>query len=479
MTGPEPEKPHRFQNLTGAGWGAFLIAIFSVIAAGIVLGKPDPSIPREAPPLVWLFPYLLIVALMATGFRRSGDVVAFLVGLSGFLLYGLLGLLSGMGGTGLQKPDQGLFTFVFMQLAMALFAGTDLFNNWKLPNQPIPLLRRALGLFVPVVAYLVSSSVTKGAVNKEEQRFASEARTQRVNAEIQTAAWMYRSALGDVLRLAQCVERFRGDSIAGPAPKSLRSLNKWAIDTNLERNNCGSRLFERHTDITQLPSERPPLDTVPHPDWGDVHHVVYYEPPTHLRGDPFQRARFTLGIESVWDSTQFPNAVGQPGKRNYLLDPDGNIHVTAERRRATVSDPIVPVCAGDQRSTNDLECRRPFQSRQRWGLVDRVPSFSIHVHSESRNVLLPDSARATLSFRQVNALDSIRAVFIDWGDGRKPTVVNLVPSRSISPYFDLDAHHAYAVADTGEKIIHARLVTRAGPEYKDEVTVFISAPDRR
>jgi hypothetical protein len=480
MTDAPQETHKRIQNFTGASWGILILAIFSVIAVGpIAMGKPGTTA-REGVPLTWLLPHLLIVASMSTGFRVLGDVVALTVGIPSFCIFALLGVLAGLGGTGMQGADQGMLTFAFLQALMVFLALVDLFNSRKHDYQPIEHVDRLLGLGVPLAVYVIAWGVITYVVKQDEQRVAGKARNEQVNEQIQAAAWLNRSALRDVLTLAQCVERFRGDSIAGPAPKSLRALSKWSTDMDLEQDNCAYRMYrKRHLGELNEPGEHPPLDTLPHPNDEDLHHVVYYEPPANLRGDPFQRARFTLGIEAVWDSLSPPNAVGQPGTRSYLLDPEGNIHVTAELRRATRSDSIVPVCAPGDRdhyTSGQPECRPAFESRQRWGIVTNLPSFSIFVHPDRREVFLPDSAWAGLSFRQVSALDSIRFVSIDWGDGRKQTVINLALSKSINPYFDLPVHHAYA--DSGDKVIRALLVTRAGVEYRAEDTVHVSQRDK-
>jgi len=469
MTDAPSETHKRIQNFTGASWGVFLLAIFSVIAAGPMVMGPPSSTAREGPSPAWLLPHLLIVALMSTGFRVLGDIAALVAGTPTVCLFALAGVLAAMGGTGGQGFKETALLFAFLQALMVVLAFVDLLNSRKLDHQPIETVDRLLGLGVPLVVYVIAWGVITYVVKQDEQRVASNLRNEQAHQRVRDAAWLNRSALGDVLALAKCVEQNRGDSVAGPAPTSLHDLS----------GSCAYGMFKKARPLgrNERESQRPPIDTLAHPNEGDTHHVVYYQPPAKLEANRSSSAAFTLGIEAVWDTVEFSNAAGQPGARSYLLDPQGNIHVTAEHRRANASDPIVPVCAsGETQETGQPECRPAFEPRQRWGIVTSLPSFSIFIHPDRRNVFLPDSAWAGLSFRQVSALDSIRLVSIDWGDGRKPTVINLAPSKSINPYFDLPVHHAYA--DSGDKLIRARLVTRAGKEYRAQATVFVSRADK-
>ena len=227
-----------------------------------------------------------------------------------------------------------------------------------------------------------------------------------------------------------------------------------------------------------LVGKQKPLDTLPHPYWEDKHYVVYYQPPTN-RVDPFHRAAFTLGIEAVWDSTEFPNATGQPGARSYVLDANGDIHVTGEHRRATSADPIVPVCGPREHDWPRVrECHVGFESRQRWGLVNELPRFSIGVVSlDSQGSVVAD-----IAFQPVNALDSVRYVSIDWDDQHPATRIDVEPSKSIIHFemvgkdryirgFRPQVRHRYS--DGGDKTVRAKLVTRAGAEYLASDTVFV------
>jgi hypothetical protein len=351
-------------------------------------------------------------------------------------------------------------------------------------HQSVPHRHRLFGLAIPLVVYAIMWSTNTAAAKEDRVRIASQGIDAQLEARAVAANWLNRSALYDVYPLAECVEKFRGDSIAGRAPKSLRALQKWANDPPPHDGACAFRLYEKHRDRYGFEDDSLPSDTLPHPRQGDIHHVLYYRPPTDPIGKPFQAARFTLGIQAVWDSAEFPNAHGMPGARSYLLDPDGNIHVTAEHRRATLSDSIIPVCGRDQQSSDQRECRRPFLPRQRWGVTGRLPIFSVSVRPMGAS---SDSIYGNFPFIEVNALDSVRSVSVDWGDGRKATVA-IPPSRSSTwssvieshryvNHYDLTLTHVYKEA--GQKIVRARLLTRSGAEYLGADTTFVETVDHR
>jgi hypothetical protein len=485
------ETPKRFQNLTGLAGMVLVIAIFSVLAnVGMIAWKPG-EIGGDSP-LPLLVPHLLVIALLSSGFRVFGEMVAVIVGALYFLLGVAMFFLSGLGGDGGQLNGSGGL-LALLQVMIIVFALLDLWHSDKLAPQRINPLNRVIGLTVPLgvflVAWAILGLVTKGdeaRILSDGARTVSEERTRRVNAEVAAGAWQDKSQLPDLLRLAQCVERFRGDSIAGAAPKSLRAIYRWSTAPGSKQPTCGYEMYEKGTlRMSGIPNDTiPPRDTLPHPYSDDTHHVVYYDPPARLRSDPFHRAEFTLGIEAVWKPAEFPSASGRAGARSYLLDPQGNVHVTAEHRRATTADSIVPVCGPHETDgSKGRECRPAFESRQRWGVVPRLPELNVLVQDR---IIQPDSAYAQIFFQQVSALDSARMVTVDWGDGRKPTVVSVPPARSINyitkrgnTYYghqvQLFLHHYYK--SLGWKLVHARLVSRAGAEYVATDSTFVEAPD--
>ncbi len=352
---PVVEPPRRFQNLTLFGT---IVAVFAILT---VLSLPylrdyKASYGSGAPTAVtFALPQLLIIAAISAGFRRLGDILALLVGIPLFLGFGLYAVLSFLGSD--PRDVQIEWQLFFFQSMMALAAGADLALNRKVVAPLKPLIR-LLGLAVPAGVAVIMSLLMHTRVAPPAENLRAQEESRQNDARIKAAAWLNDSVLDDVVRLARCVEQFRGDSIARRAPKSLEELYQWSVKKNNETSDCGLRMFEAgYRARYGLTGKEGPLDTLPHPDWDDKHHVVYYRPPKHLRGDPLQRAAFTLGIEAVWDSTEFPDALGRPGTRNYLLDANGEIHVTAERRRANITDPVVPICDPHERERSDgREC---------------------------------------------------------------------------------------------------------------------------
>jgi hypothetical protein len=472
-----------FQNLTSAAGIVLLFATLSILFIPF-LGNYKVSYRSQEPmSLALALPHLLIIALISTGMRRLGDALAILVGIPLLFAFGLMAMLSGLGGD--PRIDPVTVQLAFFQLAMALAAGSDLAQNKKLAL-PVSGVNRLIGLSVPVAVAFAMSVLTHANVRSFKNELRTQEDSVRINARIRAAAWLNAPKIDEVVRLARCIEQFRGDSIAGRAPRSLKELYEWSKAKGTEPTACGNNMYEAgyrsgHT----LVGVQPPLDTLPHPYWEDTHHVVYYEPPKNLRGDPFHRAAFTLGIEAVWDSTEFPNATGQPGARSYFLDANGDVHVTAEHRRATSADPIVPVCAPGERDRPRVrECHEGFESRQRWGLVNELPRFTVSVGSlDSQGSVVADVA-----FQQVNALDSVRYVSIDWDDKRPPTRIDVEPSKSIIHYemvgkdryihdFHPQVRHRYR--DSGDKIVRAKLVTRVGAEYLASDTVSVGEFDTK
>jgi hypothetical protein len=361
---PVVEAPRRFQNLTFAGTIVAIFAILTVVSIPYLSDYEASYGSGAPPPVTFAVPQLLIIAAISAGFRRFGDILALLVGIPLLLAFGLNAVLAFLGGD--PRSVQIEWQLFFSQLMMALAAGTDLASSRRFAA-PVAPLNRLLGLTVPTGVAVIMSLLTHTRVAADTENARAQEESQQVDAQIKAAAWLNDSKIDDVVRLAGCVEQFRGDSITGRAPKSLQELYQWSLKKNNETSDCGLRMFEAgYRARYGLTGKEGPLDTLPHPDWGDKHHVVYYRPPKHLRGDPLQRAAFTLGIEAVWDSTEFPNALGRPGTRNYFLDADREIHVSAERRRANITDPVVPVCNPHERERSDgRECHESFESRQR------------------------------------------------------------------------------------------------------------------
>ncbi|MDP9204356.1 MAG: hypothetical protein M3P12_02725 [Gemmatimonadota bacterium] len=458
-----PTRPTRFMNFTVASAIVVVAAAGSIIALTTWRTGAVHVGSSILPQARYFLPYLLAIALFSTGFRVLGDIGAVLLGSFAGFYAAAITLVSG-------SPEAALVCA--LQIIMALSALTDLWASRKLDFQPVPLVDRVLGLGLPLGIFLLSYGLASADFRAKEKRQISEDWSKRVEAQSSALAWSRDSRIFDLLRLAQCIEKFRGDSVGGPAPASLRQLYRWSVDSASHSAHCASHLFMRkHWIIGVDSANQPALDTLPRPEIEDRHHLVYYEPPSRRRVDRFQRARFTLGIEAVWDSVEFPNAVHQPGTRNFLLDTAGNIHVTTEHRRATTADPLARPC-DSRESPGHEDCAPPYQSRERWGLITELPRLTLLGNDE---VARTDSASVTIWFQPVNALDSIASIVIEWSDGRRPTRIQPPVSESIGkgpkPLMQFRVSHLYS--DWGQKKVHVTLTTRSGARYEADRPIFI------
>lgn len=485
MTGTAPETHKRFQNFTGISTIVCFLAIVSVFLLPSFGNRDTHQAYGQGMPLAVLLPHLLIIAAMCAGFRRMGDIVAFVVGLPLSFIAAGYGFLSGLGGTGMQGPDGSAFVIAIIQFLMAVAAAADLSYSRKLQHYPIHAGHRVTGLIVPAIGLVLTSLMIGRAASGAQDEVRSLEVDRELQAKFDRERWMNNPNLDDLVSLARCIESFRGDTIAGAAPKSLWALHQWSTAAQGAHSTCAVDLFKTRpaSTLRDTGSRLRPLDTVPHPHWRNKHQNFYYVPPKNLRGDPYRSASITLGIEAVWDSAEFPNAAGQRGARSYLLDPNGAIHVTSEQRRATIADPLVPTCQqGDAEKRDHNECRQVFSPRERWGLVQAVPRFAIRAWGGNQ----VDSAFVELSFEQVNGLDSVRSVSIDWGDGTKPTLLDFRPSAAIGDeiivrgsgrvhHFHPDVvHHWYR--ESRKTRVRAELVTRAGQNYHVEADAMFSNP---
>jgi hypothetical protein len=480
MTAPDTETEKRPHNFTPTSGFVLVMAIISVLSIP-GLGRDNP--PPNAMAAVWLLPHLSIVVAMAAGFRVTGDIIALVLGIPLAPLCALFGVLAGLGGTGMQGPDGTFLAFGLVQGLMAIAALLDLIHSRKLPFQPIASRNRLVGLALPAVVFLIGSAMITAAVKRGNVKARSVDVDQMLQAKFERERWMSKSSLDDLVSLAKCVEQFRGDSVAGPAPKNLHQLHDYKDPKTGNSLGCGPFYAPSAKDTTPRRGETTPPDTSAHPREYDPHHIVYYEPPKNGPLDRFHRARFTLGIEALWDSAAFPNAQGQPGSRSYLLDPDGKIHVTQEHRRATTADSVLRECpkGTDQWSHPDT-CVIHYETRQRWGARPALPSPSFSI---ADFVILPESAYVDFSITQTSALDSVRMVSVDWGDGSRPTVIRVAAKQSIAHHVTGNeehsiwergfyVYHQYRRDETFE--VKASLLTSSGDKFEKQGKVQVCKP---
>lgn len=260
---------------------------------------------------------------------------------------------------------------------------------------------------------------------------------QLVAAESPAPAWMDARPLEQLVALARCIERSRGDSIGRAYPRSLADVERLA---------CASS------------------------SGYDEHHFVRYSPPRG-RADPWRARGFTLEVEAAWDSTDEPVQRDLPATRSYLLDRSGYIHVTSEHRRATAADPMLPPCEAGH--FGEVDCQ-PFLPRQRWGVRPQLPGASITASRDTVRKGRPLSV--ALDFLPFSEIDRLLSYSISWSAGAKPTTHKLTarqgwPARGRSAVgFRLT--HSYA--DTGQKVMEVVFATVGGERYVRQDTVQVT-----
>jgi len=249
--------------------------------------------------------------------------------------------------------------------------------------------------------------------------------------------WLDVHPLDQLLKLARCIERSRGDSVGRAYPRSLAAV---------ERLSCAAT------------------------SGYDEHHLVYYTPPRG-KADKWRARGFTLEVEATWDSTDEPVKRGLPATRSYLIDRDGRIHVTSERRRATPSDSTLPLCEiGGYASGMDCQ---PYLPRQRWGVRPQLPGAFI---SASRDTVRKGKTLdVTMDFDPLSPIDRLLSYSITWSEGARPTVRRLTerqgwPRRGVSGVGFREKH---VYADTGQKVIEVVFHTVGGERYVSRDTVVV------
>jgi hypothetical protein len=243
--------------------------------------------------------------------------------------------------------------------------------------------------------------------------------------------------LEQLIALARCIERSRGDSIGRAYPRSLAAVERLA---------CASA------------------------SGYDEHHFVRYSPP-HGRADPWRARGFTLEVEAAWDSSDEPVTRDVPATRSYLIDSAGYIHVTSEHRRATASDPRLPMCEPGHYGTVDCQ---PYLPRQRWGVRPQLPGASITAARDTVRKGRP--LELSLDFVPFSSIDRLVSYSIAWSAGAKPTVRRLTerqgwPARGRSAV-GFRVSHVYA--DTGQKVIEVVFRTTGGERWVQQDTVQVT-----
>ena len=249
--------------------------------------------------------------------------------------------------------------------------------------------------------------------------------------------WLEAHPLDQLLKLARCIERSRGDSVGRAYPRSLAAV---------ERLQCAAS------------------------SGYDDHHFVYYTAPRG-KSDKWRARGFTLEVEAVWDSTDEPVKRDIPATRSYLIDSAGRIHVTSEQRRARVSDPTLPMCdVGSY--TSGADCQ-PYIPRQRWGVRPQLPGAYV---TASRDTVRKGRAlQITMDFDPLSPIDRLTSYSITWSEGARPSTRRLTerqgwPARRMTAVGFREKH---VYADTGQKVIEVVFHTVGGERYVSRDTVVV------
>jgi hypothetical protein len=258
--------------------------------------------------------------------------------------------------------------------------------------------------------------------------------------------------LGRVFGMAQCIEKFRGDS-GGPYPRSLGELKAWSLRDTLSSYGCASKLTRSTRDTTL---------TFLAPDDG---RIIRYTPPAGTV-DPYRPAPFTLETEAIWDTTQ--HFRGQMGVRNFLLDTAGNVHFTDEHRRVTMRDPLRPRCDPPDDFREVAQCTMSYPPRRRWGAY-QLPFATVMMVSE---VKLGEEFSPMLQFNPVYAIDSVARVSVDWGDGASEEVPP-TSERSYGAHHDWNRIVRHLYRAPGQYQVAVTFTTRNGDAWKSSRTVSV------
>jgi hypothetical protein len=306
--------------------------------------------------------------------------------------------------------------------------------------------RRKLLLSASAGAVIVAVLIVAFGVTPRATRLATTPRPpavvqqqgapQPIVVERPAPSWLDARPLEQLVALARCIERSRGDSIGRAYPRSLAAVERLA---------CAST------------------------SGYDEHHFVRYTPPRG-RADPWRARGFRLEVEAAWDSADEPVKRDLPATRSYLIDTEGYIHVTSEHRRATEADPRLPLCEPGHYGAVDCQ---PYLPRQRWGVRPQLPGASITASRDS--VRTGRSLDVALDFVPFSEIDRLVSYSIAWSAGAKPTLHKLTsrqgwPARGRAAV-GFRTKHVYA--DTGQKIIEVVFRTVGGERYVQRDTVQV------
>lgn len=448
-------------SMTAGSAVVLLLAIASVLTiAGIQGGFITINTPLSASVTKSAFefallPHLVVIALLTTGFRRTGDMAAIAVAcwIGGWS--GVIAMLS---------LDPKIAAVPLLQVVMLSVALTDLLATRRASPVTVPARARLLGLLVPVVVGFIGYRMIDVPVHQESARRATLSPKRRAeelgyalepspllpdSVRLKADDWADYSVLGRLMGMAGCIERFRGDS-GGPYPRSLRELQAWSLRDTVSSVGCASKLTSSTEDTT--------LTFLGSSDG----RVIRYTPPAGAV-DPYRPGPFSVETEAIWSAAQSGRAGGRPGVRNYLLDTAGKFHVTDEHRRVSVHDRVLPVCDPPEVFREVAECGVVYPPRRRWGVL----GLPFAQFSSVNEVTAGEQFSPMLQFNPVIALDSVARVTIDWGDAA-PAALEEVPAtseRSYGTHHDWNRTVSHVYRTPGRYQLELTITTRNGDSF--------------
>ena len=441
---------------------AALVVISALLMIAVSTALMTHTTPLDESSGGYLLPFVVVLALIATGFRRLGDLVAIAVGCWYAFYLGVAAMLG---------LDPSFALVALLQAITVITAVSDLWRSRHDGFVPIAPRVRLIGLGASLAVGVSLYYLLELPIHAEAARRARLTPAQRsaevgydVTAPKETDStfrpatdWIGWDARMELMGLANCIEAFRGID-GGPYPVSLREVKRWALRTRPD-NFCARLLAWKQSDTSRvyLGSRNG--------------HLIRYTPPSE-KPEPNRPGNFTLESEAVVDSAQYASG-SRIGLRNYLLDGAGKLHMTTKHRRATMRDPALPDC-DPPHFTAVSECGVVYPPRRRWGAFP-LPSAGVYPMG-STMVGAPFAPMVT--FSPVSALDPISRVTIQWNDvaGAPPEELPLTSERH---YEDFDWNrwppHEYKTPGTRRVTVVVRL--RSGAFYEGGSTVVV-APRR-
>ena len=328
---------------------AFVVAVLLALAGAVAvlldeaLRAPGSTLSASG---AWnqvyrLWPYIAVLALALCGFRRTAGLCATVGGVIATAYLGLYGVLGGTGGA---------FLFALLaHLGAAALGVAEVANQTTVPHTPP--WRVAIGATAALLTWAAVAGIFSNQFAAQRKALgASELAARADSLKKARLWWSDPTGLQALTNVAYCLELARDKVGTGAYPHTLA---QWRMLAKGPAQPCGWLFDSPDSSGAAFVGERPP------------HARIRYVPPPNGRGVPGRAGGFTLELEAVWSPADEPVPLDVPGRRSFLIDASGVLHVTWEHRRATVADSTPPLCA-DQ---FDNRLCSPYTPAERWGVT--------------------------------------------------------------------------------------------------------------